>query len=147
MGNEIDANYSLIPAGSIIAYAGKSIPQGWELCDGREVSKTDQNYNNLFDAIGNIWGGDGNPNFKLPNLKNQFLRGANSTNEVNTTGGSETHLHGGSTGGITGGGTYGVRDGGNSPPAATGTDHTHHISSDSQSNLPPYVDIIYLIKL
>lgn len=137
-----------VPSGTIIAYAGRAIPSGWEICDGREVNpNSEPKYRALFGAIQNIWGGNGNPNFRLPDLRNTFLRGVVTTNDVSQTGGNESHSHGGNTGGIVGGGTYGIREGGASPPAATGTDHSHHISSDTQFHLPPFVKIVYLIKL
>ena len=132
------------PTGTIISYAGKAIPAGWDLCDGKEVNKTEAKYVNLFKAIGNTWGGNGNPNFKLPDLKGQFLMGAPATNEVSNSGGSVSHDHGGWTGNARGD-AYGIRDGGDNPPAATGFGSQHSINS--AENLPPYKKVLYLIKL
>ena len=69
-------NYN-VPVGVVIAFAGKksNIPVGWVLCDGSTVSRLDARYKDLFNAIGNNWGGSGDPNFNLPDLRGMFLRG------------------------------------------------------------------------
>lgn len=64
----------LVPAGSVMAFAGTSIPSGWLYCDGSAVSRTV--YGALFLAIGVAWGnGDGSSTFNIPDLKGRFLRG------------------------------------------------------------------------
>lgn len=56
-----------VPVGTIIPFAGNSVPQGYLLCDGSAISRTD--YASLFAVIGTIYGaGDGNSTFNLPNL-------------------------------------------------------------------------------
>ena len=73
---------SIVPSGSVIPFAGSTAPQGYLLCDGREVSRADYPY--LFDAIGTTYGeGDGNTTFNLPNLQDKFIEGA-GTNAVGT---------------------------------------------------------------
>lgn len=55
--------------GMIFAFAGNSIPSGFLLCDGSQVSRT--TYEKLFDVIGTTYGsGDGSTTFNLPNLNN-----------------------------------------------------------------------------
>ena len=66
-----------VPAGTIMAFAGskevlKRI-KDWKLCDGSKVSRDD--YPDLFNAIGTIYGGDGVPTFTLPDFRGLFLRG------------------------------------------------------------------------
>lgn len=63
------------PIGSIVAFAGPPgrIPSNWMVCDGRKLS--DVQFPELHKQIGNTWGGDGAPNFYLPDLRGQFLRG------------------------------------------------------------------------
>jgi microcystin-dependent protein len=75
--------YLGVPPGTVIAFAGSEgkVPAGYLLCDGRSLNKTD--YPELFEAIGTIYGGNGNT-FALPNFKGMFLRG-NGSNSVNTT--------------------------------------------------------------
>lgn len=66
---------ALPPIGSVTAFAGppEKIPPGWMVCDGRKLSVNQ--YPDLFEGIGTSWGGDGAPNFYLPDLRGQFLRG------------------------------------------------------------------------
>lgn len=73
---EVAHNATLFPAGMIIPFAGpaENIPNGWLLCDGAEVSRSD--YSNLYKAISVCWGtGDGATTFNLPDLRGMFLRG------------------------------------------------------------------------
>lgn len=62
-----------VPVGTIIPFAGNSIPEGYLLCDGSAISRTD--YATLFAVIGTIYGtGDGNSTFNLPNLNDRLPR-------------------------------------------------------------------------
>lgn len=64
-------------AGEIKMWAGDTIPDGWLLCDGSEVSKTDYPY--LYEAIRDLWGvPNSSSNFKLPNLVGRVPVGYNS---------------------------------------------------------------------
>lgn len=74
---------ALIPPGTIIHYAGRTVPSGWLICNGANVSRTD--YAALFAAIGTTYGaGNGSTTFGLPNLNGRFLEGTTSTSEVGT---------------------------------------------------------------
>lgn len=65
------------PTGSIIAFAGNTLPDGYLLCDGSKVSRT--TYKKLFDVIGTTYGaGDGKTTFTLPNLIDRFLEGSSA---------------------------------------------------------------------
>lgn len=58
--------------GTIIAFAGNTLPKGYLLCDGSKVSRT--TYKKLFDVIGTTYGnGDGSTTFNLPNAQNGRL--------------------------------------------------------------------------
>ena len=74
---EVAHNATLtFPAGIIIPFAGpaENIPEGWMLCDGSAISRSE--YANLYKAIGVCWGtGDGATTFNLPDLRGMFLRG------------------------------------------------------------------------
>ena len=53
------------PVGTIMSYAGASIPSGYLLCDGSAISRT--TFSDLFAEIGTTWGeGDGSTTFHLP---------------------------------------------------------------------------------
>ena len=64
------------PVGSVIWYAGLSVPSGYLLCNGAAVSRTE--YSALFDVIGIKYGvGDSSTTFNLPMLTdNRFIEGA-----------------------------------------------------------------------
>ena len=66
--------FSYVPAGTVLPFAGDTAPSGWAICNGDPVSRTD--YAELFTAIGELWGvGDGSTTFNLPDMRGQFLRG------------------------------------------------------------------------
>lgn len=68
----------LLPAGTILPFAGNSVPSGFLLCNGSAVSRT--SYSALFSAIGTAWGsGDGSSTFNIPDARDRFLEGANSS--------------------------------------------------------------------
>lgn len=65
----------LAPPGSVMAFAGDFAPMGWLTCDGRDVGRS--TYPDLFTAIGTIYGeGDSSTTFGLPDLRGEFVRGA-----------------------------------------------------------------------
>lgn len=85
---------SLVPRGSIQAYAGSTAPSGWLLCQGQAVSRT--TYSNLFDIIGTTYGaGDGSTTFNLPDLRGRVPVGLDSGqtefDALNEKGGAKTH--------------------------------------------------------
>jgi microcystin-dependent protein len=78
------------PAGIVIPFAGSVAPDGWLLCDGSAVSRTD--YADLFTAIGTVYGaGDGVSTFNLPDLSGRVVLGVSQSHALGTTGGEATH--------------------------------------------------------
>ena len=77
----------VLPAGCIMPYAGTAAPTSWLACEGQAVSQT--TYATLFAAIGTTWdiGGEGAGNFRLPDLRGMFLRGA-GTNATGSSSGA-----------------------------------------------------------
>ena len=70
-----------IPTGMLLPFAGTEVPEGFLLCNGANVSRTD--YANLFAAIGTKWGeGDGSTTFTLPNFNDRFIEGTTNTEKV-----------------------------------------------------------------
>ena len=66
---------TLLPPGAIFWYASETIPTGFLLCDGSNISRTD--YAKLFAVIGTTFGtGDGSTTFTLPDMRAAFVRGA-----------------------------------------------------------------------
>ena len=69
----ITAQVSSVPTGTILPFAGGTIPSGFLACNGAAVSRT--TYSALFSAIGTTYGGgDGSSTFNVPQLEdNRFL--------------------------------------------------------------------------
>jgi microcystin-dependent protein len=77
--------FSYVPAGTVLPFAGDTAPSGWAICNGDPVSRTD--YAELFTAIGELWGvGDGSTTFNLPDMRGQFLRGLDVSGTVDPDG-------------------------------------------------------------
>ena len=73
-----------IPPGTLCPFAGNTVPDGWLLCNGANVSRT--TYANLFKAIGTIWGsGDGKTTFRLPDFSGRHILGTTSPLSVGRT--------------------------------------------------------------
>ena len=74
-----------VPTGVVQAFAGSTTPQGWLLCDGAAVSRTD--YAALFAVIGTTYGkGNGSTTFNLPNLVDKFVEGSATAGTVKSAG-------------------------------------------------------------
>lgn len=70
-------------AGQIAYCAAGVIPSGWLECNGAAISRA--TYGTLFAAIGTNYGvGDGATTFNLPDLRGEFLRGADRGRGVDT---------------------------------------------------------------
>lgn len=83
-----------IPVGTIMPFTSSTVPSGYMVCDGREISRT--TYSDLFTVIGTTYGsGDGSTTFNLPNIKGRTLVGYDPNdsdfNTVGKTSGSKTH--------------------------------------------------------
>ena len=93
-GNNSGEDYPLIPIGSIIAYGGHCegyspdgnafidypIPDGYAWCDGAILDYQNEKYTKLFSVIGHSFKKSGDDFtdttlFRLPDLRNQFIRG------------------------------------------------------------------------
>lgn len=73
-----------VPVGSVFWLATQIAPEGYLICDGSAVSRTE--YADLFAAIGTTFGaGDGSTTFALPNLQAAFIRGAGTQDGYSAT--------------------------------------------------------------
>lgn len=63
------------PIGSMHIWAGRddAVPAGHTLCDGRELDNND--WPDVFQAIGYAWGGNAGNLFRLPDMRGTFARG------------------------------------------------------------------------
>jgi hypothetical protein len=67
---------SLTPVGSITAYVALTAPVGWIICDGQSLNAvTETKYDPLWLLIGLTFGGTGKADFKVPDLRGEFIRG------------------------------------------------------------------------
>lgn len=75
----------IVPVGVVQAFAGATTPQGWLLCDGSAISRTD--YAELYAVIGDTYGaGNGSTTFNLPNLVDKFVEGSATAGTEKTAG-------------------------------------------------------------
>ena len=87
-GSKDDENYTravsfsllsstILPVGTIITSARATAPDGFLMCNGAAISRTA--YADLFSAIGTAYGaGDGSSSFNIPDLRGEFIRGADN---------------------------------------------------------------------
>jgi len=81
---------SVVAAGSLVMWCGlyDSIPSGWLLCDGSEISRA--TYADLFAAVGIQFGSTGGGTFTLPLFQSIFPRSPAASTSCGATGGSDT---------------------------------------------------------
>lgn len=73
------------PTGNIISFMGTKAPKGYLICDGAEYNIADypklaSHFEEQFEDVG-YFGGDGVNTFKVPDLRNEFLRGYGELSE------------------------------------------------------------------
>ena len=94
ISNLNDTLTNLLPIGSVIPFAGSTIPEKWLECNGSAISR--ETYSELFNAIGVNYGvGDGLTTFNIPNLKEKIPVGHDPAGTefdvIGKTGGEKTH--------------------------------------------------------
>jgi microcystin-dependent protein len=124
--NRDDWLRSVVPAGTVIAFAGTVAPTGWLLCNGSAINRS--TYSALFTAIGSAHGsGDGLTTFNLPDYRGRFLRGVDSTAGNDPDKLTRTAM---ATGGNTGNAVGSLQSDENKP-------HAHFVhASDNPNNVP-----------
>lgn len=152
-------------AGSVMAFAMSTPPPGFLKANGAAVSR--DTYSRLYNKIGTTFGdGDGFSTFNLPDLRDEFIRGANSSagRQVGDTESDsiKQHSHTGTTD-LAGshqhtdtGSNSGDNDGGGSGQGWTGTHqteasgvHTHTFTTDltgGSETRPRNVALLFCIK-
>lgn len=108
-----------LPAGIINPFAGVTAPDGWLLCYGQAISRTQ--YSDLFIALGTTYGsGDGSTTFAIPDMRGRAVAG------VDNMGGSDAgRLSIANTLGTTTGAETVTITSGNLPVHTHAIDHTH----------------------
>ena len=99
---EVD-NFSPMPLGVVQMWAGRNVPEGYALCDGRELSAKE--YEALFNIIGTTFNSSKDYNggtqsttvgcFRLPDLRGRFVVGQNGDDDdykmLGMSGGEKAH--------------------------------------------------------
>jgi microcystin-dependent protein len=70
------------PPGTILAYAGTTVPTGYLLANGALLNRV--NWAPLFAAIGTTYGSTDSTNFAIPDLRGEFLRGLDNGRGVDS---------------------------------------------------------------
>lgn len=77
-----------VPTGAVLAFGGQVAPDGFALCDGAELSRTDEA--DLYAVIGDTFGaGDGSTTFNTPSVVERVIAGASATLPVGTVQGAD----------------------------------------------------------
>ena len=121
---------TVIPAGTVVAFAGGALPLGWLFPYGQAISRV--SYAALFAALGTTYGvGDGSTTFNVPDLRGRVVAAADALG-----GTPASRLGSGATGGITGGAVPGAVGGEQSHVQTTAemVAHTHSMNAVSGSN-------------
>lgn len=116
---------TIVPVGTVIAFAGTSVPDGWLLCDGSAISRS--TYARLYNAVGNAHGyGDNSTTFNVPDYRGRFLRGVAgaSTNDPDKL--TRTAA---ATGGATGNAVGSVQTGQNSSHSHTTNTTAYNVNA------------------
>jgi microcystin-dependent protein len=156
-----------VPIGVIMPYAGETLPTGYLLCDGSEVSTI--TYNKLYNVIGDNYRNvsllKGANTFALPDLRGRFPLGRDSmTNDLpDVTKGNSTFNAGGNRNGLNSDSTAAARRvhdsaastigfgagndaAGTLAPAGTpGSEMSSVVSNKASSIMNPYQTINYII--
>ncbi|MEM0995447.1 MAG: tail fiber protein [Bacteroidota bacterium] len=147
--------YNAMPVGTVVSFAGSDAPNGWVLCDGRTIDRTD--YPALFDLIGN----------RLPDLRSRFVVGAGhgpnlQNRDLHAAGGKEdvqltvaempVHQHYG-FGEYGTDWPYGTTGNGHEPGSHGGRDNDNNYygttsagGDQAHENMPPWYALTYIIK-
>ena len=151
-----------IPACILLPYAGNTIPDGWLLCAGQEISR--ETYANLFTVIGDAYGiGDGSTTFNLPDLRGRMPMGldnmgGSSANRVTNTvadslgRGAGEEMHQLSFDELPARNSYISHGTGGQGDSGGSFSYVNHVNTDTigddqpHNNMPPYLSINFIIK-
>jgi microcystin-dependent protein len=84
-----------VPIGTILPFAGLTLPDKYLWCDGASLVKAD--YPNLFSVIGSVYGGNATDSFNVPNLTSRFPVGSTSNSSMGVLYNSVTSTMGGNS--------------------------------------------------
>ena len=147
-----------LPTGSIIQFAGTTVPTNYLACPNNNISSVYpignlvniSTYPSLYAKIGTIWGGDGVTTFGLPYFPVGYVGVAGTPGSV-TVGQVINHVHAPGAGSgflVSGTGSNFSGTGSNSGAAYTGTplDASSHTPSGGNSNLAAGTNLLFCVK-
>jgi len=157
----------LSPLGQIKIWPSTAIPDGWLVCDGSSILRTD--FNDLFALIGVTFGSVDGTHFSLPDLRGRFPIGKAAVDPIGSAAGEATHtltaseipahthyngvpssistnsVYGAFTTDMPGVATQAIA---NSSNARTYQGKTSSIGAGvAHNNLPPYLTLNFIIKV
>ena len=141
------------PIGQVTDFAGDNVPDGWLICDGRELPRAD--YEELFNTIGTIYGeGNGSTTFNIPNIEGRVVVGVDKYQEEFATlgqkGGNkelQEHNHGMIWASSTGSHYAAAMASNRSDPNSNITyDTIKNAGTGDSGNLQPYIVLYKIIK-
>ena len=71
---------TVVPVGTVVFYLGTTIPDGYLLCNGASLLRTE--YPELFEVLGTKCGSVDSAHFTLPDTHHRFLEGTTTISEV-----------------------------------------------------------------
>lgn len=71
---------AIVPIGTVVFYLGTTIPDGYLLCNGASLSRTE--FPELFEVLGAKCGSVDSAHFTLPDTHHRFLEGTTTISEV-----------------------------------------------------------------
>lgn len=71
---------AIVPIGTVVFYLGTTIPDGYLLCNGASLSRTE--FPELFAVLGTKCGSVDSAHFNLPDTHHRFLEGTTTLSEV-----------------------------------------------------------------
>lgn len=144
-----------VPIGTIVMWATSTPPEGWLLCNGKEVSRTA--YLELFKVLGTSVGAAGSSSFKIPDLSGRFPLGTSNSHNLHSTGGEETHTltvdempaHDHGVGGNIvqrGPGSNAFRELAGNYPGNSNPSSQRQGGGQPHNNMPPFYGINFIIR-
>ncbi|MCK5659285.1 MAG: tail fiber protein [Alphaproteobacteria bacterium] len=160
----------VMPAGSVMPYAGLTEPSGWLFCYGQAVSRT--TYSALFAIVSTTYGvGDGSTTFNVPDIRGRVVAGQDDmggssanrlTNQsgglngdtLGATGGEEAHTlltasmpaHTHSVTAVGSGSFVVANSSGSSAAGSSSLTTTSTGGGDAHNNVQPTIILNYIIK-
>ena len=84
--NQVGAQLNIVvPAGSVITYAGASAPSGWLLCNGGLYNRSGT-YAALYAILGTTYGYTSSSNFRVPDIRGRVVAGYGNTGVLSESG-------------------------------------------------------------